>query len=465
MESLVCTGCGAKYESVLGVPFIGSFEAGDALGLIEIAANAPNRDQLALPQGMVERIDSLCKAYHDAADKAAFVAAHEDARQGWFLNRYSEWVEVETLSAALSLRSKRVLDIGAGLGFDSHRLHLKGAEVTALEFSPLLAEAGRKSFPHVRWFGGFSHALPFRTGSFDAVFCNAALHHMRDIPAAIAEGLRVLRPGGVMITTCDSFRPDGSPWQRELTVFDRDEAVLLGVNEQIPTLGSFVDLPLANPATVSTEIFTHVLYGGRSGREADLHDFVGWNTASDVPWLRKRAGALALRLSLKAPWPYRRHLQTKGVLEPAVFASWLEDQSIAISKLASILPEEHVNARFPGAGTKFALLNGWRRPRPFRFSRQGYKRARWFLKRPAENLLTFDLDPFEHAEFAIAIDGRETSRRKLRPGWQRLEVPLDDIEFGRVFAVEIRREGRVTSFDDGCFAVRRRRFRHAAKAN
>ena len=34
LRALACTQCGGRWEPVLGVPFIGDFEAADALGLI-----------------------------------------------------------------------------------------------------------------------------------------------------------------------------------------------------------------------------------------------------------------------------------------------------------------------------------------------------------------------------------------------------------------------------------------------
>lgn len=189
-----CDGCGVAFPRVLGVPFLGAFEAADALGLIEIVANAPNRGRLRIEPDTVARLDSLCAGYHAAADKEAFRAAHEEARAWWFGHRYAEWRAVGTLLEGLDIAGAAVLDIGAGQGFDAWRLALRGARVTALEFSPIVAEAGAQSFPGLRWIGGFAHALPFRTAAFDHVFINAALHHMRDLPATIAEALRVLRP-------------------------------------------------------------------------------------------------------------------------------------------------------------------------------------------------------------------------------------------------------------------------------
>lgn len=47
--------------------------------------------------------------------------------------------------------------------------------------------------------------LPFADNSFDAVFANAVLYHIRDYPRALAEMRRVLRPGGILAIR-DSYR-------------------------------------------------------------------------------------------------------------------------------------------------------------------------------------------------------------------------------------------------------------------
>ena len=75
--------------------------------------------------------------------------------------------------------------------------------------------------PEVRWIGGLAHILPFASGTFDAVCCNAALHHMRDVSAALEEMLRVLKPGGWLITTGDLYRSRRSTMAVELEVFNR----------------------------------------------------------------------------------------------------------------------------------------------------------------------------------------------------------------------------------------------------
>lgn len=50
--------------------------------------------------------------------------------------------------------------------------------------------------------------LPFRDGCFDAVTCLEALEFLPDPPAALAEMVRVLRPGGLLLTT----RRISTPW-------------------------------------------------------------------------------------------------------------------------------------------------------------------------------------------------------------------------------------------------------------
>lgn len=455
MIDLTCASCHSIYKTVLGVPFIGEYEAADALGLIEIAANASHRDVLPLASGTVERLEALCAAYHVAQDKSEFINANPEAGSWYFPNRYSEWLSFNLLIEAVELEGRRVLDIGAGIGFDSQRLALRGAEITALEFSPILAEAGHKGVPHIRWIGGFSHVLPFKSASFDAVFFNAALHHMRDIPACISEALRVLRPGGTLVTTGDPFRADQQSASLEFDVFDRHSAVLLGINEQIPRFSDFVQTFEQNSDFVDVDIFTRELHNHAAGSK--IPDLTRWDIVRDRGALCQCSGSIAMRAKLLKPWTQERKKQTAGILSPAVFAEWLTDQSVAITCLAAIIPAEYVDLPFPGSQTKFSLLNGWRLPSRASDTRTAYRRARWFLTRQGAHKLTFSIRSPENSKFTILVNNKAAVQLNVMDAWTPIALDLSHLDPAATFVVEIRRDEPEADFDKACFQIRSRK--------
>ena len=68
--------------------------------------------------------------------------------------------------------------------------------------------------------------LPFEDDSLDAVFANMYLHHIEEPPLAIAEMVRVLKAGGVLVITDEDKH--GHEWLHEemddvWLGFDRDQ--------------------------------------------------------------------------------------------------------------------------------------------------------------------------------------------------------------------------------------------------
>ncbi|MGQ9689291.1 MAG: class I SAM-dependent methyltransferase [Desulfobaccales bacterium] len=119
------------------------------------------------------------------------------------LGRLVDRVEKEALFTLLpELAGRLVLEVGCGTGNTSLTLVRRGAEVVGVDISaPMLAAARDKArseglaLTFVRATAG---SLPFGEDSFDGVVSILALDFIPDRAGAVAEMLRVLRPGGFL---------------------------------------------------------------------------------------------------------------------------------------------------------------------------------------------------------------------------------------------------------------------------
>ncbi|MBL8550618.1 MAG: methyltransferase domain-containing protein [Hyphomonadaceae bacterium] len=462
-ERYRCTACGKTYDEVWGVPFFLEYDRDDFTGLVEIAANAGDKSPYT-PAGLDYLLD-LIAGYHAAADKPAFLAATDATHAPWIPVRYPEFAETERLIGGEPWAGKKVLDVGAGLGFDAYRHVRAGAQVTAVEHSPVLTREGRRTLPMIRWFGGAAHALPFADASFDAVVANAAVHHFRDIPGAMDEMLRVLRPGGVLITTGDPYRADRDGEDVELAVFNAHPDVLLGVNEQIPRFCDIVRTLVDVGDCIDVQIFTQNLVGELTlkGREK-IPELREWRFA-DRTMLANMSGSLAMKIRLKRATgrPARRQ-KAPGLLRAATVASWMESQSEAMAKLAAWAPPEVVNRPFPGAQPdRFELLNGWQAPTNTQW-RQAYRRARWYLKRAAhETAASFEIRASHARRFEFLLNGAKAGEIEVEGDvWRSVDLSLSSLPAEATFALELRMIDPPDGFENGLFQVRRRKL--SAKA-
>jgi len=95
-----------------------------------------------------------------------------------------------------------VVDIGCGPGFYVAALAEQAASVTGIDPSAaMLAMAARKTEGHsnVTLREGEASALPFGEASLDRALSVQVFEYIADIPAALAEIHRVLRPGGRVV--------------------------------------------------------------------------------------------------------------------------------------------------------------------------------------------------------------------------------------------------------------------------
>jgi SAM-dependent methyltransferase len=440
------------------VPYLSQYEQADFPSLVEIAANieAPPRFK---PDSLREW-HQLLAAYHITPDKEGFLARTGPSIASYVKPRYNEWLELETLTRGIERRGAKVLDVGAGAGFDAFTHFLAGAEVTALEFSPILAREGRRGLPMIRWIGGCSHALPFANASFDVVVANAALHHMRDIPAAIAEMLRVLRPGGWLLTSSDSFRADRTTEQYEVRTFHRDPAVLNGVNERVPRLAEFVQTLKCVRTKIEPRLFTHCLYGAPQpdGSRANLFDIREWDFDRDITLLSTLSGSLLMKMQVKHSLGDPPRIQTGRGMSPAQLANRLESVSTAMAYVVRWAPEDAINQPLSRHG-KLQLLNGWLVPEKFRQA-QGWRRARWYLRRQAKQSgLVFRVRTAQARQMELLVEGRVAKIESLPARtWKRITLPLDTVQPDLPFVIELKLCDSTEHFDDDLFDVSGRRF-------
>ena len=104
----------------------------------------------------------------------------------------SERVRGAIALAPAPAASSRALDLSAGDGLSSRHLAERGWRVTSTEY-------------HTRnpgWVAvNLNHDLPFQSGRFDLVMMLEVIEHLADIPHALGEIARVMRPGAVAIVT------------------------------------------------------------------------------------------------------------------------------------------------------------------------------------------------------------------------------------------------------------------------
>lgn len=110
--------------------------------------------------------------------------------------------------AALALEAgEKVLDIGSGAGLLAHEMAEEvGAvgSVDGIDPSESMLALARRRRPgdgaaEIRFVAGDASALPFADGSFDAAVATQVYEYVQDMPAALGEAFRVLRPGGRLL--------------------------------------------------------------------------------------------------------------------------------------------------------------------------------------------------------------------------------------------------------------------------
>lgn len=104
---------------------------------------------------------------------------------------------------------ERILDVACGEGLLSLRIAERGCEVCGTdmseEFINLAKRLAKKLGILCEFRVGNAEALPYPDGCFDKVLCSSSLEHFENDVGPLKEMRRVLKPGGSVVLTIDSF--------------------------------------------------------------------------------------------------------------------------------------------------------------------------------------------------------------------------------------------------------------------
>jgi 2-polyprenyl-3-methyl-5-hydroxy-6-metoxy-1,4-benzoquinol methylase len=103
-----------------------------------------------------------------------------------------------------SLKGKKLLDIGAGLGESSVYFALRGAQVTTVDVSPGMVakaiELGKKHGVELEGVVSGGEDLNVPEGAYDVVYIANTIHHVQDRAKLFEQISRALKPAGIFFS-------------------------------------------------------------------------------------------------------------------------------------------------------------------------------------------------------------------------------------------------------------------------
>lgn len=145
---------------------------------------------------------------------------NEDEKYLW--EQVNIWIDddnnldgvISFLESRFDLRGKRILDFGCGWGTDLIFCLKKGYDAFGVDISWEKAKfhtlrVQRKNYPKF-WIERFilsqGENLPFKSESFDLVYSNQVIEHVKDPEKCISEIFRVLKKGGILYIRAPDYK-------------------------------------------------------------------------------------------------------------------------------------------------------------------------------------------------------------------------------------------------------------------
>ncbi|MBF0219410.1 MAG: class I SAM-dependent methyltransferase [Gammaproteobacteria bacterium] len=130
-------------------------------------------------------------------------AAQYEAVDGRRTTAVLAWISERMAALSQRCGGGRLLDIGCGSGVVLGCAEDYFVQRVGVDISSEILKLAQK---HGEAVCADAAQLPFAEGSFDAVVCFAALHHIYDHQPLLAEVYRILKPGGIFYSDHDMSR-------------------------------------------------------------------------------------------------------------------------------------------------------------------------------------------------------------------------------------------------------------------
>ena len=117
---------------------------------------------------------------------------------------FPEEIREKALAIAGVQGGQSAADIGAGSGFITEGLLVKGLEVVAIDQSAAMLEEMQSKFAgssQIQYLLGEGQKLPLANQEVDYAFANMYLHHVESPLEAISEMARIVKTGGKVVIT------------------------------------------------------------------------------------------------------------------------------------------------------------------------------------------------------------------------------------------------------------------------
>jgi ubiquinone/menaquinone biosynthesis C-methylase UbiE len=172
----------------------------------------------------------------------------------------------------------RILDLACGPGTLSRRLAAMvspGGEVVGVDLAPGMIELAREMhIPSTRFELMDMEQLAFESGSFAAVVCGHGFQYASDLPRALREARRVLRPEGRLAASVPVTSRTEAVWVQLDSVIDRWLPPAPEAVDQAPTRATVQDAAAFRQAAIDA--------GFESATVELIEETVHWESAEHI---------------------------------------------------------------------------------------------------------------------------------------------------------------------------------------